>query len=544
MKRLNFKKLKLKSVYTRYMLIFMAIMFFTVTILGVLVTTIVGNYATETKKNELYETNILFKKTVLGMNGEYDSLENQLKTNEIALRENLSFAFFAMSDCGVIITDNQGKIAFFAYRDAQSGEPILLYGDGVASKNDVINKIQINENILRDIYESRNVFRDSDMGDLFTKSVDFYAAAISDPPPIDEPTDSATDTGTDTDDSTDINNDDTEPEEEPKEEILGEGEKGVIITFAGAQGQTDMADDMLRSIVTSVIWISLCALVAIYGFSYSVMKPLRDISNAAKDFSHGKYDARVKVQGDDEIAELATSFNNLVTVVQARDEMQNTFLSNASHDLRTPMTTIAGFIDGILDGAIPPEKQEYYLKIIKSEIKRLSRLVSSLLDISRLQSGERKFEMKQFNICELARQTVISFENQLEEKQLDVEFDLDDFDIDVIGDKDAINQVVYNLCHNAIKFSYEKGNYKVSIKDENEKIRFIIRNEGIGITKEELPFVFDRFFKSDKSRGLDKTGAGLGLFITKTIIEAHGEEIKVNSEYGKYCEFSFTLKKA
>ena len=324
---------------------------------------------------------------------------------------------------------------------------------------------------------------------------------------------------------------------------MGEGEIGVIITFAGAQGQTDMADEMMRSIIITVIWITLCALVAIYGFSYSVMKPLRDISDAAKDFSHGKYDARVKVRGDDEIAELATSFNNLATVVQARDEMQNTFLSNASHDLRTPMTTIAGFIDGILDGAIPPEKQEYYLKIIKSEIKRLSRLVTSLLDISRLQSGERKFEMKEFNICELARQTVISFENQLEEKKLDVEFDFDDFDVNVIGDIDAINQVIYNLCHNAIKFSYQGGKYRVSIKNENDKIRFTMYNEGIGITKEEIPFVFDRFFKSDKSRGLDKTGAGLGLFITKTIVEAHGEEIKVNSEYGKYCEFSFTLKK-
>ena len=172
-KKIKLKRLKLKSVYTRYMLIFMAIMFFTVAILGVLVTTIAGNYATETKRNELYETNVLFKKTVLSMSGEYESIEKQLKSNETALRENLSFAFFAMSDCGVIITDNQGKIAFFAYRDAQSGEPILLYGDGALSKNEVINKLQINKNILLDIYESRNVFRDSDMGDLFTKSVDF-----------------------------------------------------------------------------------------------------------------------------------------------------------------------------------------------------------------------------------------------------------------------------------------------------------------------------------------------------------------------------------
>lgn len=535
------RRLKLKSVYTRYMLIFMAIMFFTVAILGILVTTIVGNYATETKKKELYDTNILFRTTVLGMNGEYGALEDKLKAYEAPLRENLSVAFFAMSDCGIVITDNQGNVAFFAYRDSNSGEPVILYGEDIINNQGIISSVQLSEGILTEIYTERSISADSNLRDFFSRSVDLYATAISLPPLIeDESGNISVDTSTTID--TEINTEDTiTPDEEAP--ILGEGEEGVIITFAGAQGQTDMADEMMGSLIATVIWITLAALVAIYGFSYSVMKPLRDISDAAKEFSHGKYDARVKVRGDDEIAELATSFNNLATVVQARDEMQNTFLSNASHDLRTPMTTIAGFIDGILDGAIPPGKQEYYLKIIKSEIKRLSRLVASLLDISRLQSGERKFEMKEFNICELARQTVISFENQLEEKMLDVEFDFDDFDINVIGDKDAINQVIYNLCHNAIKFSYQKGKYKVSIKNENDKIRFTMYNEGIGITKEEIPFVFDRFFKSDKSRGLDKTGAGLGLFITKTIIEAHGEEIKVSSEYGKYCEFSFTLKK-
>lgn len=508
----------------------MAIMFFTVAILGIIVTTIVGNYSTETKKKGLYDTNILFKTTVLGMNGEFDTLEEKLKNYEKAMRENLSVAFFAMSDCGVIITDNQGNVAFFAYRDSQSGDPIILYGNDVLS-NGLIGKNQVSKSIMLDLYTSRSIYKDSDLDDFFTQSVDLYATAIS-PIPIKVEDEIEIDSSFDEDDKPEI-----------EEDIFGFGEIGAIITFAGAQGQADMADEMMNSIIISVIWISLCALVAIYGFSYSVMKPLRDISDAAKDFSHGKYDARVKVQGDDEIAELATSFNNLVTVVQARDEMQNTFLSNASHDLRTPMTTIAGFIDGILDGAIPQEKQEHYLKIIKNEIKRLNRLVSSLLDISRLQSGERKFDMKVFNICELARQTVISFENQLEEKNLDVEFDLDEFDIDVIGDKDAINQVIYNLCHNAIKFSKEQGKYKVSIKDEGEKVRFVMYNEGIGIAKDEVPFVFDRFYKSDKSRGLDKTGAGLGLFISKTIIEAHGEEMNVNSEYGKYCEFSFTLKK-
>ncbi len=535
------KRFKLKSVYTRYMLIFMAIMFLTVSILSILVTTIVGNYANETKEKELYDTNILFRTTVQGMNGEYESLEKKLKANEAILKENLSVAFFAMSDCGIVITDSQGNISFFAYRDAESGEPVILYGSDAVKNDGIIAKNQIPESIMKEIYAERSVFDDSNLRNFFAKSVDLYATAITVPPTNEVDSDANIDTEIDTELDSDLVGD----KEDPKEEIdiLGEGEEGIVLTFAGAQGQTDMAEEMMQSIIITVIWITIAVLIAIYGFSYSVMKPLREISRAAKDFSNGKYDTRVKVRGDDELAELAASFNELATVVQARDEMQNTFLSNASHDLRTPMTTIAGFIDGILDGAIPPEKQEYYLNIIKTEIKRLSRLVTSLLDISRLQSGERKFDMKPFNICELARQTVISFENQLEEKQLDVEFDFDDFDIMVIGDRDAINQVVYNLCHNAIKFAYENGKYKVSIKHENDKVRFTMYNEGIGISNEEIPFVFDRFFKSDKSRGLDKTGAGLGLFITKAIIKAHSEEIKVNSEYGKYCEFTFTLRR-
>ena len=151
--------------------------------------------------------------------------------------------------------------------------------------------------------------------------------------------------------------------------------------------------------------------------------------------------------------------------------------------------------------------------------------------------------MKPFNICEVVGQTVISLESQIEEKHLDVDCDFEDFDIIVIGDKDAINQVVYNLCHNAIKFAYENGKYKITIKSELDKVRVSVYNEGVGIPSEEIPFVFDRFFKGDKSRGLDKTGAGLGLFISKTIILAHGEDLMVESEYGKNCTFSFTLKK-
>jgi signal transduction histidine kinase len=235
---------------------------------------------------------------------------------------------------------------------------------------------------------------------------------------------------------------------------------------------------------------------------------------------------------------MADSLENL-------ENMRNTFMANVSHDLRTPMTTISGFIDNILVGAIPPEEQPYYLGIIKEEVRRLSRLVSSLLDISRLQAGDRKFNISSFDICETARLILISFEQMIDEKKLDVDFECDEERIFVKADKDAIYQVLYNVCDNAVKFSSIGGKYKISItlaeENKQKKVRVSVYNEGEGIPEEDLPFVFERFYKADKSRGMDKKGVGLGMFISKTIIEAHGESIFVESKKDEFCQFTFTL---
>ena len=206
------------------------------------------------------------------------------------------------------------------------------------------------------------------------------------------------------------------------------------------------------------------------------------------------------------------------------------------------MTTISGFIDAIISGAIPQENVNEYLERIKSEVLRLSRLVRQLLDLSRIQAGDRKFEPTVFDICETARQIVLSFEQKIDEKKLDVEFNCDEERMKVVADKDAIHQILYNLCDNAVKFSRDGGKYRLDITQKDKKIHVSVYNEGQGIMSEDLPFVFERFYKSDKSRGLDKTGVGLGLYIAKTIIDAHGESIVARSEYGKYCEFEFTLQ--
>jgi signal transduction histidine kinase len=227
--------------------------------------------------------------------------------------------------------------------------------------------------------------------------------------------------------------------------------------------------------------------------------------------------------------------------------MRNSFVANVSHDLRTPMTTISGFIDGILDGVIPPEQHSHYLQVVSTEVRRLSRLVTALLDVSRLQAGDRKFDMKPFDACEMGRQILISFEQKIEDKGLDVEFSCDEDRMFVLADRDAIHQILYNICDNAIKFSREGGKLAMSFtwsggeSTRHRKAVVKVYNEGQGIPPEDIPFVFERFYKSDKSRSLDKSGVGLGMFIAKTIIEAHKETISVSSEYGQNCTFTFTL---
>lgn len=323
--------------------------------------------------------------------------------------------------------------------------------------------------------------------------------------------------------------------------VDGAGAAAGYIFVCSSEFESTANSGMFQTLLVAILWVTVAAFASTYFITDKIVSPLKLMSNAAKDFSQGKFDVRVPVSGNDEVAELATAFNNMAITLEKNEDLRRTFLSNVSHDLRTPLTSISGFIESMISGAIPPEKQNYYLEIISSEVKRLSRLVMSLLDISRMQAGDRKFVKSEFDICEMAREIIISFEQKLEGKRLDVEFDCQEDRMLALADRDAIYQVLYNLCDNAVKFSKEGGKYRISIIEKEEKIFVSVYNEGQGIVKEELPFVFERFYKSDKSRGLDRTGVGLGLFIVKTIMSSHGEEIWVNSVYGQYCEFVFTL---
>lgn len=318
--------------------------------------------------------------------------------------------------------------------------------------------------------------------------------------------------------------------------------RGYVFAFTSTVSEDGLIRTTRRAVLNSSLWVMLAAVIATYFITEKITHPLKSMTHATKKFAKGDFKERVEVVGNDEIAELALAFNNMAESLENLEKMRNSFLANVSHDLRTPMTTISGFIDGINSGAIPPEKQKHYLGIISSEVHRLSRLVSQLLDISRLESGDRKFVYTDFNIAEVARLIIISLEQNINEKRLDVEFDTVDEDVIANADKDAIHQVLYNICDNAIKFSREGGKFRISIgKTDNKKILVTVYDEGQSVSAEDAKHLFDRFYKTDKSRGLDKNGVGLGLYICRTIIESHGEVISVEPHQDG-CSFKFTLK--
>lgn len=323
----------------------------------------------------------------------------------------------------------------------------------------------------------------------------------------------------------------------------GEKIHGYVMTLASTVKEDALVAITRKAIIYSSVGVMIAAVIAAYLITERMVKPLKKMTVAAKKFAKGDFSTRVYVgESKDEIAELGVAFNNMADSLENLEKMRNSFLANISHDLRTPMTTIAGFIDGINSGAIPPEKHEYYLGVISAEVHRLSRLVSELLDVARLESGERKFNFADFDVTEMARIILISFEQKIDDKKLNVEFDAELDEMYANADKDAIYQVLYNLCHNAIKFAREGGTFRISIsRITDTKIKVSVYDQGQSISDEDSKMIFDRFYKTDKSRGLDKSGVGLGLYICKTIIEAHGETIGVESVENESTEFWFTL---
>ncbi len=219
------------------------------------------------------------------------------------------------------------------------------------------------------------------------------------------------------------------------------------------------------------------------------------------------------------------------------------FFATAVHDLKAPLASISGFANAILDGTIPPEKQMHYLKIIADEAKRTSELAADIIEISRIEAGQKPSNKTVFDICESVGIVLISLEGAINEKNLTVEFEPQEKCL-ALADKNEIHRVIYNLCHNAVKFSNDGGILRINISHKDTKFEIEVFNTGIGIANDEVKNVFDKFYKSETASEINKGGSGLGLAIVKSIIDAHNESISVASEKGKYCSFTFTLQKA
>ena len=271
------------------------------------------------------------------------------------------------------------------------------------------------------------------------------------------------------------------------------------------------------------------------------IQPIREMAQATRQYAEGNFDIRMNDYGrDNEVGELAASFNNMAESLQQTERQRREFIANISHELKTPMTTIAGYTDGILDGTIPPEEGRRYLQIIAGESRRLSRLVHRMLDVSQLQAMDPLRNGGHFDLCESMRRVLISMEKKINDRHLDVEADIPEEPILVLGDNDMITQVIYNLLENATKFAAAGSTLYLGVTMLDGKARVMVRNLGETIPAEELPLLFERFHKSDKSRSEDKDGVGLGLYIVKTILEQHKEKIDVTSEDG-VTTFSFSL---
>jgi len=310
----------------------------------------------------------------------------------------------------------------------------------------------------------------------------------------------------------------------------------------------DYSAEMLKRISDIFVFVSLLVVVIfvfiIIFFAKHQSKPLKAMAQAASAFGHGDLTARVKTGNgySEEMEELALAFNNMASSLQKSEYQRQEFVANVSHELKTPMTSIAGYVDGLLDGTIPQEKQQQYLQIVSEETKRLSRLVRSMLDISRLQDqgGITEEQKTRFDLAEWAGRTLINFEKKIMDKELDVQVEMPEHPVYTMADQDSIIQVIYNLIDNAVKFCPSQGQLTLTVQEGGNKAYVSVGNDGETIPPEELPLVFDRFHKIDKSRSQNRDSWGLGLYIVKTIIGAHGENISVTSRDGK-TTFTFTL---
>lgn len=321
--------------------------------------------------------------------------------------------------------------------------------------------------------------------------------------------------------------------------------EGYMIFHRGTDVIKERTNEVLKTIYWTFFIIYDLSLIILLIFTFVVYIPLRKISHASKEFAKGNltYEGLASFTNEDEIGNLGMSLNYMARKLNSLEEDQKKFIGNVSHDFRSPLTSIKGYVEAMKDGTIPPEMQGKYLDIVLFETERLTKLTKSLLTLNAWDNKSNRLDLTEFSLYEMIKPIINSFEGKCEKKHITIDLILGSKDYYVSADRSKIEQVIYNLLDNAIKFSHNDSSIQLDIHDKNDKIFISIKDTGIGIPKESISKIWDRFYKTDLSRGKDKTGTGLGLSITKEIINAHDENINVISTEGVGTEFIFTLKK-
>ena len=472
------------GLYWRQMVVTVGMVLLTLSLLGVSFFALSYNYVRSQKSEEmLARAQAMSQLSVSYLeSGRYLTME-QLRGDQNFLR--LTDAAAAMSDVDLLICDPEGHV-------------LLATDESLAG-----NVVTIPDEIVREVLEEGECAERSDLNGLYEKKRLLVGVPAVHP------------------------------------------DSGLVLGQVFAAVTTQSLDALWEGFVGLFFMTAFVVLmISFMASSITTMrqvKPIREMAQATRQYAEGNFDVRMNdYDREDEIGELAASFNNMAESLQQTERQRREFIANISHELKTPMTTIAGYTDGILDGTIPQEKEKQYLQIISDESRRLSRMVRRMLDVSQLQAMDPLRGGARFDICESVRRVLISMEKKITDRDLDVEADIPEESILVRGDNDMITQVIYNLLENAAKFGRKGTALYLGVSSSEGKAHVVVRNFGDTIAPEELPLLFERFHKSDKSRSEDKDGVGLGLYIVKTILEQHKEKIHVTSEEG-VTTFSFSL---
>lgn len=319
---------------------------------------------------------------------------------------------------------------------------------------------------------------------------------------------------------------------------------GTLLLHSTVSQIKDVQMNIIQVIYVPFLVMIIISFTLLGLISRKIMRPLKKINAAAEEYSTGNFDVEMDIHTDDEIGQLANTLEYMASELSKLEEYRKEFISNISHDFRSPLTSIKGYIEAIQDGTIPPEKQDKYLGIVVNETKRLTKLTSSLLELNNYDSYGLWLVVKDFDILTLVKNAMSTFEGKCEARDILLTLENNCINTVVRADKTKIQQVIYNLLDNAIKFTPDGKQIHVILDEKKEKIYVSVKDEGCGIPKDSVNKVWDRFYKADSSRGKDKQGTGLGLAITKEIIKAHGENINVVSTEDVGSEFTFSLSKS